>query len=83
MRPRETIATLVVNGDEQDVTVRGYVEMEYSRSRGMIAVLDGEPEAQVDGEWVSMDDDALGDGAADAAEEALLEDALNDDECWS
>lgn len=75
-----TAVTLTIAGGERDLAVRGLVDLEPSRSRGMEATLDGEPECFLDGAWVSFGDvEELDAGDRARAEEILCDLALEDD----
>jgi hypothetical protein len=73
----EALVTLTVRGEEQDVFVRAHVEREYQG--GWLAYIDGDIEANVDGEWTDLD--ALGVDAKEAerAGDELCNAALEDD----
>lgn len=74
--------TLRIDGAERDVQVAGYVIVEPSRSRGVVARVDGPVRVRIDRvAWVDLD--ALDVGLADnaIAEEALCTAALEDDSC--
>lgn len=72
-------ATLTVDGDEQDCPVRGYVDHGPQLGGGWGGVLDSEPEALVDGAWWPLDALALDPRDRERVEEALCDEASNDD----
>ncbi len=75
----ESRVTVTIDGDETDVYVRGFVDLEPSRSRGWRAELDGDPDIMINGTWCPIDSVNLGEGDADLIGDALCETALEDD----
>ncbi len=71
--------TLTVDGDETDLTVRACVEYERGYGGSWGGVVDGDIEARIGGAWVPLDSLALDDGDDERADEALCEEAMNDD----
>ena len=72
-------ATLTVDGDEQDCPVRGHVDHGPVHGGGWGGVLDGEPEAFVDGAWWALDALELAPRDRERIEEALCDEANDDD----
>ncbi len=99
MSMQHDIVTLEIGGVEQDLEVRGRIDVEPSPSRGVRAELDGPIEANVGGEWIDLRDlgvtskdwnralDELSDVAMsdDSGEDCEHEDDgdLDRDEVWS
>lgn len=75
----EVRVTLCVDGDERDVSVRGFVSVEPDVG----ATLNGDMDVHIGHDWWSIRSVALGHGDLSRAEDALLETALNDDSAWS
>jgi hypothetical protein len=78
-RTYETVATVTHDGDEMDVPVRALIGTGPLHGGGWGAVLDGDVEAFVDGEWWPLDSLTLDAGDADRCEEALCDLANEDD----
>lgn len=73
-RYTETEVTLTIEGDERDVYVRGFVDVNTTG-----ATLDGDPDVRTDGDWWPVDAVNVGAGDRDRIEEALCEAAFTDD----
>ena len=77
----EITATLEVAGDEDDYPVRATMRIEPGAGvgGGWGAVLDGDIEARINGEWTDVDVLHIAAGTWDRLEESLAELAFDDD----
>jgi len=68
------VATVTIGADEQDLPVRGWVDLEGGR-----AFFDGEPQVRLAEGWFDVSDLDLAAGDRDRIEEGLSEVAFDDD----
>lgn len=77
----EARVTISVDGDERDVTVRGFVSVKPGLGMGGAwgAELDGDADIWIDRDWFPLDSVNLDEGDDERIEEALCNAALEDD----